>query len=314
MDPLQPLYGFYRSRVVENDDTSNEGKVLVWIPVLMANIESDKGIWARSANDPVCGRNTKDVDDQNFMGSCMIPPKGSWVLVFFEGGNPNNPFYTFGFSVEGVKVLPECRVGDNPQSKWVPFKSHDGRTIILSDDPSDERLELTGKKRTLSDPPSGDISSVYTIDNNQTVILIDDRDGKEKVLIRTRKGDYLNIDTEERSLYAEFESGIHLKSGSGIYIEAASELNLKGGSNVNIEAGADANLKSGADTNIQSGADANIKSLGKANIEGVVSTSLSSFGETNIDGTTVNEAMGKSTSPNTATPANSSSPKGGRED
>ena len=75
---------------------------------------------------------------------------GASYLDFFENGNPNRPYYLGGLNLQNTKILPECQVGNNPHKKWVIYKSNSGRTIVISDDPDDERVEITGKKRQLS--------------------------------------------------------------------------------------------------------------------------------------------------------------------
>ena len=181
------FYGFYRARVVDNVDTQDYGRVLLFIPDIMHSVvETDTGLWAWPANNPLGGRNTTEDEGQNYMGSSYIPKIGSWLWVFFEQGNPNRPYYWMSLNLENAKVLPENQVGTSKSDKWVIFKSHDGRTIVVSDDDDDARVEITGKKRLITKgtdidgnatDPSGDTDSVYTIDDNQTSILLDEREG-----------------------------------------------------------------------------------------------------------------------------------------
>jgi len=155
--------------------------------------------------------------------------------IFFENGNPNNPYYISGLDLENSMVLPECQTGEYDK-KWVIFKSHDGRCIVISDDSEDARIEITGKKRQINNPPSGDVSSTTTIDGNMTTILLDERSGSEKLLVRTYKGDFLNIDIENRKLQIKFESDITIESSGSIFIKAAADINLKADGNINSDA------------------------------------------------------------------------------
>jgi len=261
------LFGFYRAKVVDNDDKEKFGRVLVWIPDIMSYLPDTAGLWARPANNPIGGRNEEDGDNNNFMGTSYIPSNGSWIWIFFEGGNVNRPYYFGALDLENAKVLPEVQLG-NTNDKWVIFKSHDGRTITISDDPDDARVEITGKKRKITEPPSGDTGSVYTIDGNQTTILLDERDGKEKILLRTHKGDFLHIDIDEQKLQAYFKDDIHIKSDNNIYITAKEEFHIK------TEFG-ELNISSNAD-------DINIKAIGKINQESADATNIKS-------GTNINE-------------------------
>ena len=248
----QKLSSMYRAKVIENRDPELYGRIKVWIPDVMPEVQDTKGLWAFPANNPVGGRNT-DSNECDFYGTCYIPKVGSWVWIFFEAGNINRPYYLASLDIKSSKVLPECQIGSNPQEKWVIFKSKDGRCVIISDDSDDARVEITGKKRNLSGPPAGDTGSVYTIDGNQTTILLDERDGSEKILIRTHKGDYLNIDIENRKFHAQFEDEIHIKSSSNIYIYSLDTIHLKASNNIDIMAQNELNLKSTSNVNVEAG-------------------------------------------------------------
>lgn len=224
---VKRLYGNYRAKVVDNRDNEKRGRVLLWIPDLMPDIPDTKGLWARPANNPIGGRNVEDSSDHHYMGSCYIPKKGAWVWVMFEAGNINRPYYWGALDLENTTVLPENQLGSNFTDKWTIFKTHEGRTIVMSDDNDDQRVEITGTKRQLSGPPSGDTGSVYTIDGNQTTILLDERSGKQKVLIRTYKGDFFHVDIDERKLQAFFEDDIEIKTNKSLYITAKEEIHLK---------------------------------------------------------------------------------------
>jgi len=257
------LYGNYRAKVVNNKDKEQFGRVLIWIPDLMPELDSTKdGIWARPANNPLGGRNMEsETNDNYYAGTSYIPAKGSWVWCFFEAGNINRPYYFGALDIENTKVLPENQVGDNYEKKWTILRSHEGRAIVVSDDENDERVEITGKKRQLTDPPTGDQQSVYEIDGNQTTILLDERAGKQKVLIRTYKGDFLHIDIDERKLQAEFQSDIEIKSHASIYISADYDINIKSLSgNIYTQADVgDINIKSGLNLNEQASARINMR-------------------------------------------------------
>ena len=81
MDKSPPLYGMYRAKVIENRDPDMFGRVVVWIPEIMPEVEENTGIWARPANNPIGGRNEEGEADHHFAGTSYIPPKGSWLPV-----------------------------------------------------------------------------------------------------------------------------------------------------------------------------------------------------------------------------------------
>jgi hypothetical protein len=244
MDISNELYGFYRALVVGNRDPKFYGRITVWIPQIMPEVEPTRGLLASPANNPVGGRNMEGDEEHHYMGSSFIPKKGSWVFVFFEAGNPSNPYYFGSCDLENTTVLPECKTGSNPEDKWVILKSHQGRTIMMSDDPDDARVEITGKKRLIKEPPSGDVTSVTKIDDNQTTILLDEREKREKILIRTYKGDYIHIDIDQQNLQIDFKNDININCGGKFSLNVKKDIHIKG-QNINTEAVLSNNRKAG---------------------------------------------------------------------
>jgi hypothetical protein len=310
----EAAYGNYRAKVVENKDPQKFGRVLVWIPDLMPEVSDNKGIWARPANNPLGGRNMEGDSSHHYMGSSYIPAKGSWLFVFFESGNINRPYYFGALDLENTKVLPENQLGSNYQKKWTIFKSHEGRTIVISDDSDDARVEITGKKRQINTPPTGDTASVYTIDNNQTVILLDERDGKEKLLVRTRKGDFFHIDIDQQKLQAYFKDEIVIKSDKNILITAKESFHIKAlesGVFISSEAG-DVSIKAGLNINEEAGADHNIRSFGSQNTQPDCDSNLLAGRNINQDSPLINVQQNMAQPAANATAATTANPKGER--
>jgi hypothetical protein len=283
MDVGNRLLGFYRAKVVGNKDTEFFGRVVVWIPQIMPEVvEENAGLLARPANNPIGGRNENDDPEHQFMGTCYVPKNGSWVWVFFEAGNINKPYYFAACDLENAKVLPECQLGNDHEDKWVIFKSHDGRCIVISDDIDDARVEITGKKRNLTEPPSGDTDSVYIINGNQTTILLDEREGNEKILIKSHKGDFINFDIENQNLDIQVAGDLRIKAAN-IHIEAESDIKVKA-----------TQILQEAATGIQRKAGANINDTanGSLNLKSIKNTAIQSAGPVTIDGSVVSENSG----------------------
>ncbi len=263
MDVSNKLFGFYRAKVLGNKDPEFRGRVIVWIPQIMPEIDPDRGLLARPANNPVGGRNDEGDKEHHFMGTSYIPKKGSWVFVFFESGNPSNPYYFGACDLENTTVLPECQQGKNPEDKWVIFKSHEGRTIVISDDPDDERVEITGKKRKMietNQAPTGDFVSVFKITDNQTTMLLDEREEKQKILIKSHKGDYIKFDTEDRTIEIQVASDIHIKSGGHLYVTTTGDQHYMAGENMYFSAGKDIQILAGGSIISEANEEYNFKS------------------------------------------------------
>lgn len=309
------VFGMFRALVVDNQDKQKFGRVLVWIPDVMPTVERTKGIWARPANNPLGGRNTEDSSDNHFMGTSYIPQKGSWVFIFFEGGNINRPYYFGALDLENTKVLPENQVGKNYQDKWTVIKSGSGRTVVVSDDPDDERVEITGKKRQMKDPPSGDLESVYKIDENMTTILFDERDGQEKILIRTHKGDFFHINIEKQNLEAYFENDIIIKCNNDLKITANGNIDVKSlAGDIKIQAdNGTMDIKAANDLKQQSGGSLTSKAQNNSFLEAGNNINQMAGSNVNIDaGSMVNEQSGAATAGTAASAAIEADPKGER--
>ncbi|MCK5605157.1 hypothetical protein KAR91_24920 [Candidatus Pacearchaeota archaeon] len=247
-----PLFGNYRAKVVNNRDPKKCGRVKLWIADIMPKVDDTKGLWAWPSNSPLGGRNLENETDCYYQGTSLIPKKGSWVFCFFESGNINRPYYFGSLDIEHPpgqpSVLPENQLGGEYEHKWTLFKSHDGRTIVVSDDPDDCRLELTGKKRLIKKPPHGDTESVYKVDENQTVILLDEREGKEKLLIRTYKGDFFHVDIDEQKLQIYFKDDITIKTDGNLHLQVTKDVQTKVTGNSYELVGGEKHVKTTGDT------------------------------------------------------------------
>jgi len=248
--------GFYRALVLSAKDPRMLGRVKVRIPDLMPENGSDdcgcynaKGLWSHPANNFLGGRNIQDTmgqrasfEDAWYQGSCLTPPKGSWVFIFFENGDPNHPYFFASGEFGQRKVLPECQEGSEYWKKWVLFKSKAGRCIVISDDDgTDARIEITGKKRMIGKPPDGDTDSVYLIDDNMTTIMIDERPGEERLFIKDYRGNYLAFHTDDSvgqdQFHVFFKNDIHIESLKNIYMKSGESFHIDVGTNFNLTAG-----------------------------------------------------------------------------
>jgi hypothetical protein len=298
--------GMYRALVVDNKDPGKFGKVKVWCADLMdpdqIQPESGEGLWARSANNPIGGRNN-EYYGTNSAGTSFVPEVGSYVWIFFEKNNPNNPYYFGACDLENVKTLPENRTGEY-QKKWTMFKSAEGRAIVISDDKDDARVEITGKKRKMkTTEPGGDEESVYKIDGNQTTILFDERKDQEKILIKTHEGDFLKIDVTNRQLQISFKSGITIVSEDDITISSKKSISLMADEDINLLAKNNIIMEAIGIGIIGQGTNLDMKISGNVN--------MLASGDVNIDGASTYIQSGKA-SPNISKPTIDDSVNGSR--
>jgi len=194
-------FKFLRAKVVDNIDKKKYGRVKVYIPELMYDLpDTTTGIWAYPANTSYGGSNTKMKEFENESGSLYVPTKGQWLWVFFEDTNPNRPYYIASLYIANKKVPPETRQGDEWWNKWLILRSPDGRSMWISDDPADAGIYITGKKRVRQS------DSVFQIKDNQTIIQIDDRASKEKILVADFIGNYILVNTNNSKMYMYMSS------------------------------------------------------------------------------------------------------------
>jgi hypothetical protein len=282
---MDGYFGFYRARVTEVDLPSGKefGAVRVFIPDIMdIDIDSDinpfkDGLIAYPANSPVGGRNLEDLEKKSYYQGCVyVPPKGSYVWVFFERGCLDYPYYLGSFNSECSKLPVENVLDHNgrsisePSKVFTILKTREGRSIIVSDDEGTQRIEICGKKRNInsSDDPSGNSYSAYTIDNNMTTILLDERDGKQKLLVRTYLGDFIHIDIDERKLQLSFENDINIKTNGNFSLDVAKDIHVKSSGNQNYTSTNNVNIKSSSTGNITCDSGININSSGIIRIDG----------------------------------------------
>ena len=270
--PLKIL-GEYRAQVTQVDlDGNKYGAVRVFIPELMLEgVEpgfgsENYGIYAYPGNNPMGGYNPNE-SDANYAGSMMVPLKGSWVKVKFENGAPDQCVYTGPHNLKHSTVPPENQGVAEPHKVYTIAKGGSGRSFVICDSEDQARVEISGKRRMLSGDAAGE-GGVYNIMGNMNTILIDERDGKQKILLATCAGDYIHLDIDERMLQIFTKNDIRLQTLGQIHINAGKGIVVNGKSlNMKFDKDVDINSKNMKLT--QSG-DMNIKSKGLNKVDGML--------------------------------------------
>lgn len=271
--------GRYRAKVTEVDIEGDEyGAIRVIVPdIHLEEIDeeldiNDNGMLAYPANNNLGGYNEEN-ENSYYACNYFTPLLGSYVMIEFEGGDISHPYYTGPWQGQVSKLPPEMSSVDEPHKVYIPIKSASGRSIIVCDSEDQERVEITGKKRTLDDSegPQGNSQSVYEIEGNQTVILLDERKGKEKLLIKSHKGDYINFDIENRKLHFEFDGDINIKTNGKFSLDAEEGIEIKSNQSLAIESSQNLHILSNNNIFIKSSAIIHIKAAGNILMDGIMS-------------------------------------------
>ena len=310
---MNGLYGFYRAKCIEADiDDNDYGAIRVWIPDLHTDLDPDKtddvGLIALPGNNPVGGRNNENENSYGW-GTIMIPRPGDWIWVFFEAGDSSKPFYFTALNIKNAKIPPEHRINQEgskptePHTIYTVLKTYKGRSVVVADSPDLERIEISGKYQSGAATDEGrDSTDPYTIDGNQTTILFDERAGKEKVLVRTHKGDFFHIDVDEQKLQAYFKEDITIKTDANLHLQVAQDMHVHVLGNLYEEIGEETHRKSGGSIYEQTDSNKNTTVSGNNSIavsghhneivSGNSSESVSGNKSTGVTGNAIDEVTG----------------------
>lgn len=247
VDRLPQYMMEHRAYVVSNIDRKRFLRVKMFIPDLMVGEPNEENcIWARPRNNTFGGRNfiPSLTNQYSFQGSAYIPVLGTWWYVEFENGDPNRCFYTRPCDIEHMIAPPECLLGDEWYHKWLIGRTPEHRSIILSDDPKDRRSEMTGFKRNgggTSVAGAEHIKEhtsehVLRINNNQKVILIDDRSENEKILIADQNGNYINVWSKENHIHVHSMADTKVYAEKKLWLESMEECHVKCQKNIYMHA------------------------------------------------------------------------------
>lgn len=251
--------GIYRARVVEVDieeegEKNKYGAIRVFIPDLMNSEifedvdEFKDGILVYPGNMQMAGYNEDDPDKGSYYAAAgvMVPLKNSYVRVMFEGGDLERGIY-IGPWHDKIAPLPIVnRSAKEPHKVYTIIHANSGRSVIVSDSEDNARVEITGKKRKLKDDdgPAGNKASVFEIEDNQSVIIIDESEGSEKILIQTHKGDFINLDVEKQSLEMNFKGDIKIKTDGKFQVSAKGGIDMSTNGSAALQSRGSMNMKS----------------------------------------------------------------------
>jgi len=125
------LNGFYRGKVLDNNDPDKLGRIKVEVYDVLKGIEAPNLPWAIPAMPLFVGAG-------NGYGSFNVPEVGSYVWCFFECGDLYQPVY-FAEAQDGVHGLPAERATSYPYRRVM--KTKNGIVIYVDDTSREIKVE-----------------------------------------------------------------------------------------------------------------------------------------------------------------------------
>lgn len=141
--------GMYRGKVLDNDDSSQFGRVKLEVLGVFDGISSSDLPWAIPAPPLFAGAGVG-------FGCFAVPAVGGFVWCFFEAGDFNQPVY-FAEATDGIHGLPSERTTNYPDRKV--WKTENGIVICIDDTSGNQEIKIThpgGATITVND--DGDVS------------------------------------------------------------------------------------------------------------------------------------------------------------
>jgi len=189
-------YSCYRAFVVDNQDPTNMGKLLIHIP--LATGLKVIPTWAYP----------KGVLLGKGYGLNILPTVGSMVWVEFEFGDLTKPVWSYGYNAKGENPIDF----NNPNN--FTFISPKSNKIILDDTDENVSIQSTGGSTITIDDKNGEIrvtlkdgSSIKL--NKQEIILNTGKNGSGLVIVDKLVNELNTLQTNYNSLLASFISHVH---------------------------------------------------------------------------------------------------------
>lgn len=224
------IFGVMTGIVAKNYDKDMPGRICVSIPV-----RSDGGNelkWARMVM-PSSGKE---------WGHYFIPEIGDQVLLAFDQGNIEKPFVIGCIPTDSNRFLTQSFDEKNRYKKII---TKNGNSIIFEDNPEGDgekdRIEIVTAKGKHS----------VTIDNEKNEILVSDKEGTNKIHMKTEAGQMeikaakklvINVGDNIKLIMNSASGTIKVecdkfdvKAGNGIIMESNSQAKLTG-ANITLEA------------------------------------------------------------------------------
>lgn len=217
------IFGIVVGQVAKNYHQDMPGRVCV--SIYTRDKEANELKWARVAM-PSSGKE---------WGHYFLPEVGDHVLVAFEQGNIEKPYVIGCIPKENDKFLKKA-VDEKNQYKKITTKN--GSTILFEDNKEGEGEK---DKIKIETPAS---THRIELDNENGVMLISDKEGKNKIRIRTGENGDMEIFAEKKlTIKVGDNISLVMNGSSGTTELETSKFNVKVNGNMKYEATGNAEIE-----------------------------------------------------------------------
>jgi len=218
------IFGVVVGQVAKNYDSDMPGRVCVTVPT--RDKEANELKWARVAM-PSSGSG---------WGHYFLPEVGDQVLLVFEQGNIEKPYVIGCIPKDNDKILRQSADEDNQYKKIV---TKNGNTIYFEDNKEGEGQKDKIKIITAKE------GHRIEMDNEKSVILVSDKDGKNQIQMNTENGQ-MEITAEKKltikvgdniEMILNGSNGTVQMKSSKLKIEASETIDMNANSSMKAQAG-----------------------------------------------------------------------------
>ncbi len=218
------IMGVMVGQVIKNYDEKKQGFVLVSITT--RDYAENRQVWARMAL-PYGGKG---------WGDYFIPEVGDQVLVVFEQGNIERAYVIGSVPLESSAFMKGAFEENNMYKR---IKSRNGNVITIEDN-----KEGDGAKDKITVTTATE-AHTFVMDNDKKEILLSDKDGNNKILMKTESGQMEIIAAKKLTIKVGDNITMIFNGGNGTVSLEASKLKtditgsteLKSTGNTKLEGG-----------------------------------------------------------------------------
>lgn len=240
------IMGVLVCQVVKNYDKDHQG--FVQVNITTRDYEESRLVWARMAL-PYGGQK---------WGEYFIPEVGDQVLVVFEQGNIDRPFVIGAVPKTNSNFMQQAF---DEKNQFKRIKTRNGNLIEIMDNGEGE-----GDKDHIIIKTAKDLHKVE-IDNENKKILISDKEGKNKIEMKTEDGQMEVLAKQKLTIKVGDNIKVIMNGSNGTVTVEADKLKFSANDSAEIKANSRLTYE-GGNVNVSGNSMLKLKSSGPVTVEG----------------------------------------------